>query len=194
MYPCTHAYIHMWACVCVCVHSKQGHWCMGGHSKHLRRRIQLCTHTHTHTCMDSITRTHTRMHAYMYIDNSAAGELSKSDQRLYICACAVRTYTNMYMYINLRSCACVRFHLLCALCLLCFLSFANVQKTQDIFIWAVEMCKTKTHLFIYIIEDSFLPKETHTHRCTSTADTHTYTPTRRHMMHCGGSSGQEWTT
>lgn len=68
--------------VCVCIASKANHaW---GHPKRLRRRIHLCTHTPTHIlitiCMDSITHTY----ACVYADNSAAGELSKSDQRLHV--------------------------------------------------------------------------------------------------------------
>lgn len=172
-----HTYIHMYKCVCVyvCVHSKQGHWCMGGHSKHLRRRI-LLWHPHTHDWIRLPART--RMHVCVYIDNSAAGELSKSDQRLYIhtsmCMCSPHAYTHKHTHTNTYICVCVCAisFTLCAVLALFFVFCICTKNSRHIYMSSGNVQSENT--FIYLYNWRFF---------SSKRNTRTHTPTRRHMMH-----------
>lgn len=151
MYPCTRTYICTNVNVYVCVHGKQGHWCMGGHSKHLRRRI-LLWHPHTHAWIRLPART--RMHVCVYIDNSAAGELSKSDQRLYIhtsmCMCSPHAYshTHTYKYIHLcvRVCDFIYF-VRCACFVFCLLHMYKKLKT---YLYEQWNCAMRKHIYLFI--------------------------------------------
>lgn len=151
---CTRAHIQTYICkhVCVSIVSKAtGAW---GVIRSICVGVYSSVRTPTHTCMDSITRTHTRMYVYMYIDNSAAGELSKSDQRLYICACAVHTFTHIYICICTYICVRVRvcdFIYFCALCLLAlFFCLLRMYKKLKTYLYEQWKCAKRKHIYLFI--------------------------------------------
>lgn len=147
MHACIYTCMPVCVCACVCMASKANRaW---GHPKRLRRRIQLSTHIYInmYVCEFAWIRLHTRWYVCVCVcvDNSAAGELSKSDQRLHVPmqVLALSMPAHIHTYIHTYSCACVcvcAFHLLCTRCA-CFFVFCkaiwNVQKIaqQDTYLY-----------------------------------------------------------
>lgn len=144
MYTCVCVY------VCVCVHSKQGHWCMGGHSKHLRRRIQLCTHTHPHTHMHGFDYPHA--HVCMYVCISIIAQQVNYQNQInvytYICACAARRRTHIHTstYMCVRVCDFIYF-VRCACFVFCLLQMYKKLKT---YLYEQWKCARRKHIYLFI--------------------------------------------
>lgn len=153
---CMHAYIRVCLCVCVRVFVWQARPIVHGVIQSVCVGVSSSLHICMYVNLHGFDYTHAGM--CVCVDNSAAGELSKSDQRLHVPmqVLALSMPAHIHTYIHRYSCArvCVRISFtVYALCLLFCLLRSNLEcaknrSTRHIFIWPVKCVKRK-HIYLY---------------------------------------------